>query len=107
MCVHPGPLGTGLLCRMNQTTLEPTGQSCCGEGGPCQLPTEEPQLYKCVNNQCQKTVSGGVPLDTCNKACSVSTSVMPDHGATDSSGWPGACCAGGNCSNCPGGSPLS
>lgn len=41
MCVHPGPLGTGLLCRFNQTTLEPTGQSCCGVGGPCQLPTSD------------------------------------------------------------------
>eukprot|EP00658_Telonema_sp_P-2_P052038 TRINITY_DN4017_c0_g2_i1.p1 TRINITY_DN4017_c0_g2~~TRINITY_DN4017_c0_g2_i1.p1 ORF type:complete len:366 (+),score=42.36 TRINITY_DN4017_c0_g2_i1:51-1148(+) len=38
ICIHPGPLGTGLLCRVNQTTLEVTGESCCGVGGPCELP---------------------------------------------------------------------
>jgi len=78
MCVHPGPLGTGLLCRMNQTTLQPTGQSCCGEGGPCQLPTPESAPWS------------------------------PSSTAQDKSeGWPGSCCAGGKCGNCPGGSPLS
>jgi len=76
MCVHPGPLGTGLLCRFNQTTLEPTGQSCCGVGGPCQLPTSD-------------------------------TEPPGPQDPNDKSLWPGACCAGGKCGNCPGGSPIA
>lgn len=70
MCIHPGPLGTGLLCRMDQTTLEVTGESCCGVGGPCEIP-------------------------------------QPDAPMDNTSMWPGGCCYGGNCGNCPGGSPLS
>ena len=72
MCNHPGPTGIGVLCRMDQATSEVTGVSCCGAGGPCELP--DPSM---------------VDLD-------------------DGSGqWPGACCHGGDCGNCPGGSPIS
>jgi len=51
MCVHPGPLGTGLLCRVNQTSLEVTGESCCGVGGPCQLP--QPSVFDFLDTSTQ------------------------------------------------------
>lgn len=71
MCVQPGPTGTGLLCRMDPDTFEPTGESCCGVGGQCELPKPSPS------------------------------------DVNDTSLWPGGCCWGGDCGNCPGGSPRS
>jgi multimeric flavodoxin WrbA len=70
MCVHPGPLGTGLLCRMNETTGEPTPKSCCGVGGPCQLPKPSQEDWKdksqwpggcCWGGDCGKC-PGGSPI---------------------------------------------
>jgi len=137
MCVHPGPLGTGLLCRMNQTTLEVTGQSCCGEGGPCQLPvapappTPPAPPTGCPGGSLQKCIvlcpsNPPSTYHSCVTSCSTRCSSPPTppapqstlwdmfsgagestNGATNTSGWPGACCAGGKCGNCPGGSPKA
>jgi len=77
MCVHPGPLGNGLLCRVDQNTMKMTGESCCGVGGPCELPNaSDPNLVK----------DGLWPGACC-----------ADSGNTGH----------GNCGNCAGGSPLS
>jgi NAD(P)H dehydrogenase (quinone) len=78
MCIHPGPSGTGLLCRMDQVTGKVTGQSCCGEGGPCQLPHPSPS---------DADEEGDWPGACCNLA-------QLSHG-------------GGDCSKCAGGSPPS
>jgi len=38
-CKDPGPLGTGLLCTVNQTTGAVEDEACCGGASPaCQLP---------------------------------------------------------------------
>jgi len=76
MCVHPGPTGTGLLCRVDQVTGEVTGQSCCGEGGPCTLP---------LPSRSDVNETGQWPGGCCNQE-------KLAHG-------------GGDCSKCAGGSP--
>jgi len=78
VCVHPGPTGTGLLCRVDPVTGEVTGQSCCGDAGPCQLP---------VVGQPGLDMTGDWPGACCNE-------VKLPHG-------------GGDCSKCAGGSPKS
>jgi NAD(P)H dehydrogenase (quinone) len=78
MCIHPGPTGTGLLCRMDQVTGEVTGQSCCGEGGPCELPLPSSR---------DADEEGLWPGGCCNMK-------QLEHG-------------GGDCSKCAGGSPPS
>lgn len=78
LCIHPGPTGTGLLCRMDPVTGDVTGDSCCGEGGPCQLPhVGDPDMEE----------DGDWPGACCNIA-------HLEHG-------------GGDCSKCAGGSPRS
>lgn len=77
LCVQPGPTGTGLLCRMDQDTLEPTGESCCGIGGQCELPTE------------------ASPVDDSD------TSLWPAGCCVVGNGEPPSC------DRCPGGSPVS
>merc|ERR1712032_1576992 len=37
LCVDPGPLGTGLLCRVDSDG-KVTENACCGKGTPCALP---------------------------------------------------------------------
>merc|ERR1712054_397721 len=37
LCLDPGPLGTGLLCRVNASGVV-TQSACCGSGVPCELP---------------------------------------------------------------------
>ena len=125
MCIHPGPLGTGLLCRMNQTTLQVTGVSCCGVGGPCELPTATapsgaPTTGGCPGGNLKACIAvcPGTPIGSyqacvadCSTRCSSPPAPPPvpvfmqDSG--DSGDWPGACCAGGKCDACDGGSPVS
>jgi len=121
MCIHPGPLGTGLLCRVNQTTLKVTGQSCCGVGGPCELPTAgapsaAPTTSGCPGGTLKACIavcpsspvaSYQACVADCSTRCSPPAPPAPPAFIQEDGDWPGACCAGGKCDACAGGSPTS
>lgn len=72
LCIHPGPVGTGLLCRVDQNTLEMTGESCCGVGGPCEIPKPDAPMDNtsmwpggcCYGGDCGSCPGGSPVSDT-------------------------------------------